>query len=382
MPIMWRYLLNQYLKVFVFCVLTFLAVLLTTRLEDIAHFSTLGPEGALILWYILYQIPYILPIAIPLSCLIAATLLMQSLSNSHEITALRSAGFSIKHIIAPLLITSCFLSFANFYVISEVATHSHMSAGLLKNELRSINPLLLLHNKHLMRMRGYYFDTFGDSKMGESASYAILATQNKSNSRISLLIADLLAATPDLFYGKNISIITDLPPKNLSDGDSIIIENMSGAMTSIQDFTKLIEKKVWSLNNDHLRLPLLMLRLNNERTELNALKKSGVAKNVYEPIIKNISRCISEIQKRISVGIAPFTFTLMGAAFGISITRNRSNSSLFYVLGLAALYLICFFSGKGSENTVWRSSMFYFTPHFLIISVSLWRLQRLANGRT
>ncbi|MEC7839037.1 MAG: LptF/LptG family permease [Chlamydiota bacterium] len=382
MPIMWRYLLNQYLKVFLFCVLTFLAVLLTTRLDEIAHFATLGPEGALIFWYVMYQIPYILPIAIPLSCLIAAMIVMQSLSNSHELTALRSAGLSIKRIIAPLLVTSCFLSFINFYVISEVATHSHMSASLLKNELRSLNPLLLLNNRHLMRMKGYYFDTFGSSKMGETASYAILASPNNSNSRINLLVADLLAATPDLFYGKNISIITDITPKTLNKNDNIIIENMSGAMTSIQDFTKLIEKKVWHLNNDHLRLPLLLLRLESERAEYKALSKSEKVKPETWQILKNIRRCISEIQKRISVGLAPFTFTLLGAAFGISITRNKTNSALFSVLGLSALYLICFFSGKGAEHVVWRSSMFYFAPHVLIIGASLIRLQRLAYGRT
>ncbi len=38
--------------------------LVTTRLDAVAHFATLGSEGLLILWFTLHQIPYILPIAI------------------------------------------------------------------------------------------------------------------------------------------------------------------------------------------------------------------------------------------------------------------------------------------------------------------------------
>ncbi len=380
MPIMWRYLLSQYLKTFLFCVLTFIAILLTTRLDDIAHFATLGPEGSLIFWYTVYQIPYILPITIPLSCLIASMIVMQRLSTSHELTALRSAGISIRRIIAPLILTSCFLSFLNFYIMSEVATHTHMSAGLLKNELRSVNPLLLLHNKHLMRAKGYYFDTFGNSKMGETASKAVLATPNRDNNRINLLVADQLVATPEHFYGKNLAIITGIASGDSGTNERVVIENMNYAVTSIEDFTKIIEKKVWNLNNDHLRLPLLLVRLQQENLELAVLKKANAPKAQLQSVTKIIRKCISEIQKRLSVGLAPLTFTLMGIAFGMTITRHRSNKSVFWVIGLSALYLLCFFSGKGAEHLVWTSTAFYFIPHIVIIGISLFTIRQTARG--
>lgn len=98
MPIVWRYLLSHYLKVLVLCVTAFIAVLLTTRLDEIAHFASMGPEGFYIILYTLYQIPYILPIAIPISCLISSILLIQRLSRSHELTALRASGMGLKTI--------------------------------------------------------------------------------------------------------------------------------------------------------------------------------------------------------------------------------------------------------------------------------------------
>src|SRR6516225_5987237 len=119
LPILWRYLLHHYLKVSFFCVFSFVAVLLTTRLDEIAHFASLGPEGWYILRFTFYQIPYILPIAIPVSALISAILLIQRLSHSQELTAFRASGMSIMGVLSPILIAGMLLSLANFYVASE-----------------------------------------------------------------------------------------------------------------------------------------------------------------------------------------------------------------------------------------------------------------------
>lgn len=119
MPIIWRYLLSQYLKVLLFCSAAFVLLLLTLRLEEIAHFATLGPQGLYIFLYIYYQIPYILPIALPISALIAAIILFRRLSRLHELTAMRAAGLPLTAILTPLLIAAGFLSAANFYIVSK-----------------------------------------------------------------------------------------------------------------------------------------------------------------------------------------------------------------------------------------------------------------------
>ena len=74
MPIIWRYLIGQFVKVSFTTVLGFIAILLTMRLDEIAHFASLGAPLRALTLFTFYQVFYILPIALPLSCLIHAFL--------------------------------------------------------------------------------------------------------------------------------------------------------------------------------------------------------------------------------------------------------------------------------------------------------------------
>ena len=380
MPIIWRYLLSQYFKVFFLCLTTFILVLLTTRLDEIAHFATFGPEGIYILLFTLHQIPYILPIAIPISSLISAILLIQRLSHSHELTALRACGLALKDILAPLLIAALFLSTINFYVASELATTSHFNTATLKSHLRSINPLLLLHNKHLLRMKGIYFDSLGPSKIGESASNIVLAVPKKTNGRINLMLANKLEANPLTFSGSQVTLITPLKNHQQESFDQLIIENIGETHASIEDFSELLQKKVWTINNDYLNMPMLLIRLKNEKNNLENAYSSPQPSSTLKQIQRNINRCKTEIIRRLSLAIAVFSFTFMGLAFGISISRNHSQKGLFFVIIFAVIYLMAFFAAKGIDQLLIASTFMYLLPHLLIIGASIWMLRRVSKG--
>lgn len=379
-PIIWRFLLNQYLKVTIFCVVAFIAVLLTTRLDDIAHFSALDASSGIILLYVLYQIPYILPIAIPIGCLISSILLVQRLSRTHELTALRACGISLRDFIIPILLTAGFLSIINFYIVSELATTSHLSTSLWKTELRSINPLLLLRNKHLMRLKGAYFDALGDSKLGESASKVVMAMPNHNNRRINLLLADELRAESDTFIGKGITLVTTIEAGKSDGFDHLAIENIEDTRTSSQDFSQILQRKAWKVNNDHLSMPLLLSRLREEKNALILAKEERASDSEVKSIKISINRCYSEVVRRISVALAAFTFTLLGASFGISTSRHRSSKSIFFVIALAAMYLSTYFTAKEVEHLFFTSSLFYTVPHLIIIFLSFWILRRVSKG--
>lgn len=381
MPIIWRYLLGQYLKVLCLCTFAFIAILLTTRLDEIAHFVTLGSQGIYILLFTLYQIPYILPIAIPFSCLISIVILIQRLSANHELTALRACGLPLYNILAPILLAALFISAGNFYIVSELATHSHLQTGLLKNELRSVNPLLLLHNKHLMRLKGIFFDTMGASQLGETASEIILAMPNRNNSRINVMLAENLLATPDEFTSSGVTLLTSLHPDNNTGFDHLMIENIGQTTTSIKDFTQIMQKKVWSLNTDHMRLSLLRIRLKEDQQLLKEAKQSGKPASEIKQIQRGISRSYSEVMRRLSISLAAFTFTFMGAAFGISISRNRSNRGVIVVIILAALFIVAYFAAKAIEHHLLTATLLYLVPHFIIVGLSIWVLMRISKGK-
>ena len=66
MPLFSRYILKSYLYVLLLCVVSFIALLLVSRLQEIAHFASMGAPPLYLIYFILYQIPYVLPIAIPI----------------------------------------------------------------------------------------------------------------------------------------------------------------------------------------------------------------------------------------------------------------------------------------------------------------------------
>ncbi|MBA2369606.1 MAG: LptF/LptG family permease [Candidatus Protochlamydia sp.] len=377
MPLLWRYFITHFLSVTGACVLAFISILLTMRLDEIAHFAALGAPLSMILLFIFYQIPYILPIALPLSCLISSLIFMQRISITQELTALRASGFSLKNLVAPILISAAFLALLNFWVISEIATQTHLHSNLLKSELRSINPLLLLHNKHLMRLKGLYFETLGPSHVGESASDVILAMPNHSNQRLNLMLAKNLTATSTSFIGKEVTLLTTTPHDNLEEFDDLLIEHIKDSLTRVEDFSKILQKKVWTINNDYLTLPLLLVRLEEQKKTLNGLKD----KNEKFALKKQINRSMSEITKRLSISMAVISMTLMGTAFGINISRRGSRRNLAFVILMTLFYLVSFFVAKGTDENFVLASILYLAPLFIIAGISCVVMNRVSQGK-
>lgn len=374
-PLLWRYLIKNYLQVCLLSVVAFIAILLTSRLEEIARFASFGANPWLIGLFALFQIPYILPIAIPVGCLISSILLMQRLSKNHELTALRSAGFSIRDIISPILICSILIAIFNFYSASELATASHLRANLLKNKLFSINPLLLLNNKHLMRMKGFYYDSLGPSKMGQSANDALIAVPNQGKDSLNLILASQLESTDKEFKTKHLSLIT--PIKTDSDSyQNILLETVGEAVFSIEDFAHLIQKKVYHASNDSLTMGLLLIRLKDLKEQQISAKDPEEIKATQ----KSIRQLYSEMARRISAGLSPITFTLLGLAFGMSVSRMKNSFQLIFPIGLAAAYLMCFFAAKAMESKVLISYSLYLVPHIVIIAASLRKISKINRG--
>jgi lipopolysaccharide export system permease protein len=373
MPVIWKYLIVNFLRVFGLTVGAFLAILLASRLEEIAHFASFGAEFLLILLFTLFQIPYILPIAIPIACLISAILLMQRLSTDQELTAIRAAGFSLKEITTPLLLTAFAISLLNFYCVSEIATLSHYKSNLLKNELKSVNPLLLLHNKHLLRTKGMFFETLGPSKLGQSASDVILALPNQNDRNLRMVIAKKLQVTPEVISADQLTLIAPLSQALETGYAPLLMENISVGELKLKDFSSLIDKKIAKLTLDSLSMGYLLIKWR----EWKALYA-----NDPTPENKKAIRSLrSEIARRFSLGFAPLSLTLLGIAFGIGVSRIRSRGALVLPIFLTALFLSCFFAAKAMENRPGLAMPLYLAPQVLIIIASVRKLDRISHGR-
>lgn len=378
MPILWRYLQWQYLKVFLLCVLAFVGILLVGRLEQIAHFASLGGTFRYVMWFTLYQIPYMLPIAIPVSCLISAMILMQRLSDSRELTALRSAGLALKQLSAPLLLTGAALSLLNFYVVSEVATASHLATRKLENVVRSVNPLILLQNPRLLKLEGIYADVIGDLRPGDSARDLLLAQVGDSDQRLGLVMVSEVRADKDTLDANGVSIITGSPADERY--DHLLIENIASSHILISDYSGLMAKRGWKLSRDHLQLSRLILYTRAARELAQTLRDTGADTNAIREADRDVGKCFSEVSRRVSLGISPLVFTLLGTAFGVSIGRGRSQRNVTFAVGLTFIYLFSYFVAKNFDELFMMSTAMYLAPLLVISGTSIWRLKRITRG--
>lgn len=363
MPLLWRYLIYDYLKVLFLCAASFVAILLTLRFDEIAHFACLGSSFWEMGQFILFQLPYLLPVALPISALIAAYVLYSRLSHSQEMTAMRACGVSLSNLLAPVLVTATFLTAGDFYLTSEISSQAHMMNGQLRHKLRTINPLLLVQNKRMLSMQGVLCETLGTSRHGEFVSDLFIALPDRSNNRTALILAKAFSGSNQYIEGKNITFTTSQANEN--GFDNLSIENIATLDTPYEAFTPALQHKTWILHPDHLRLSLLL-------THLDMQKKSGNKKGT--------AQIYSEISRRISVSLSLFVFTLIGAAFSIQVGRHARSWNIGILALCAGIYLVCYFLGKSMDDKWVTASLLYLVPELLFITAGCIKLVKVNRG--
>lgn len=363
MPIVWRYLLKNYIQVFLLCVIAFISILLVTRLHNIAELAALNTPFALILLFVLCQIPYILPIAIPIAGFISSLLLFQKLSITHECTALRSSGLTLNQIIAPILFAACSLCLINFLVVSEVTPRARLCAQDLFYNMKVVNPLFLMKKSYLLNLKDAYVD-MSMTDLGKEATNVIFAIKNERNNRLSLITIKKCSVENNLLIGKKVGIISNIDTKVDGYFDHLIIENqvqMSTAASTLSQFIQTVREKV-----DCEYLPL------------NKLYLSSFSNKELKP--KKIKRAQFELCRRFYFSLLPFAFTLMGISFGMQIGRNSQKWGFYFAICLVAFTLICSMLAKSFFLHPVKAAVCYFFPFLIMIFSSLWVLKRVSRG--
>jgi lipopolysaccharide export system permease protein len=375
MQILWRYLISQYTKVFTLCVVAFVVFLLVMRMKETAEFAALGAPFYQLLLYALHQIPFILPIAIPISCLISSLLLMQRLSHSQELVALRSCGYSLKQILTPILTGAVCLSFLNFYLISEVSPSSLLATKKMIQNLSTNNPLLLLQNSQFLKFKDIYIQ-IDPLEHAQTAHHAFFFTKEKKSSRINLFYANSLEVLQGKIKGNEVSLIFHLPTDD-SAFDHLIIDNHHASYTPVDEFIQLLKDNRFRIPYDHLQLSLLLIQKESIEKQLSQI--DGLSQKEIKNLKMYESKCYYEVMKRFSLGFAPLTFTLLGSAYGINLGRSRARRNIFIVMGFAVLSCTAFFLAKSSQS-LWFPGAMLFAPQFLMICTSIWYLNRCSKG--
>jgi lipopolysaccharide export system permease protein len=362
MPIVWRYLLRSYFQVLLLCVSAFICVLLVLRFQEIARFATSGAPKLTIFLFALLQVPYILPIAIPVSCLIASMLLFQRLSSTHELTALRTSGFSLQAIATPLVFAGLVLTLVNFTLTSELAPRCRGMSKELIFEMATSNPLFLLQKESLIKLKSAYYD-IGELKANKHAEDVLIAVKSSSSGKLTLMSAKELTLEGDLLKGEKVAFISSADAKKEDGFDHLVIENQAEMTTKAATLSQFLQTMDWTANFDYL--PLRMILAHDIALKKERLLSKGAQ---------------IEISRRVSISLAAFTFTMMGIAFGMQISRNRSKKGILSAICLASAFLVCFISAKSFRGAPMIASAIYLLPHPLIILLCLRSLKSVRRG--
>lgn len=377
-PILWRYLLKSYLKVFFLTTSSFILILFVTRLKEIAKIVAITPQFKYVFLFIVNIIPFILPIAIPIACLLSSILLYNRLSTSHELTALRSCGLSLFTLSYPVLATAFLLSLSNFFIVSELTTHSQLYSKKLINELLTQNPFYLLENRGKLKLRDFFVDMILEER-GKTASNVFFISPDKSDQHLNLISVKKLKVEEGEIFAPSVNIITSIPNKKSKGYDHLIVENERNIRAKAKELSKLIKNSHFHLYSNHCSLPFLMISIHQLKEKILAAKHLNEREKVRH-YKGDLTQNYSEIIMRISIGISAWTFTLLGLSFAIDIGRERRMKNFILIALLTFLSLICLFTGKIFMKNLFLSLLIYFMPHLLIVGLSLYRLRCISKG--
>jgi len=355
-PVLWRYAIRNYLKIFTLSVGSIVLVLIVSRFKEIAHFAVLSADWPKTILFTLYQIPFILPMALPLSALLASFLLLQKMSRSHETAALRAAGFGIRHILAPLIFLGGLLSLLNFSLSAKIAPHCIRESLKILYQDAPPNPLVLLQRRKLLKHKNIYIQL---QEKEDRVTDLLLIARNGSNHRLEFISAGCLQMEDHQLIGKKIMIVSHLTQDSLA-FDPLFIENqttMSMAATALSAFLTKSPPKTTIRSLDFRMLP-----------------------RAYNHDKKKAKAAFSELLRRCSLSLAVFSFTFLGCAFGFESGKSHSKRGLFIMLFLALLLLSSYFLGKGLRSNSILAAVSVFSPHFVIWFASFYRLRRIAKG--
>jgi len=363
MPLLWRYLLRNYIQVFCLSVVGFISVLLVTRFQTIARFAATGASKLYVLKFVVFQIPFILPLAIPVSCLIASFLIFQRMSRSHELTAIRVAGLSLFPISFPLIACGTIIALLNFTMISEATPKCRALSKNLAYEMTAINPLCLLQKDTLIRLKNTYVD-MKILKSGKYAEDVCFIMRNLTNQRLGLMLAKKISLENQSLIGDGVSFISAIDPKHCDCFDHLVIENQAKMQTQSDHLAQYLRSSDWNFNYDYLNLRMLQAK--------------GIVEFSQDSGIN--TKAIQEISRRLSLGLAALIFTLVGIVFGIETQRGRNFRGVLSAAALMAFYLISFAAAKSMKHSWIPSTSLYLLPHAVILFICLRGFKQIARG--
>jgi lipopolysaccharide export LptBFGC system permease protein LptF len=353
MPVIWRLILRDALKLWTIIVVGAVAFMVVVQMNEIARFAALSADPWLILRFIGLQLPYILPNACPLAGLLASYVTFRRLSVDGELTSLRAAGCPLRQLLAPLICFGVLVGLFTFGVASEIAPRCRSLGKELVDRVAASNPLAVIHQKRMMRLADSWVVAEPDGH--EAATQFWMALPTGPDRRLALIHADRLA----LRHGQ-------------LDAEGLLMFLPHQSPTH----RELWCEQVQHASMDALGLAPFLIRGSLQRAEdyLGFMGQWNLA-------TAGCALAWHEILRRIALGIAPLVMIPLGAAYGMTTARFPRRIDILIPLLMAFVILGGFIAGKSLPQRPLAYLPLFIAPLVLSCILTRWRFCQLREGR-
>ena len=287
------------------------------------------------LLFLLHSLPYFLPISCSIALLIASYATARQLSNSNELTALRTFGFSMGDLYWPIGGFAIFLSALLLVITHEITPLSRMACQTHLYEAAQQNPLSFFREDFKIGSNTLLLDTLGMSK-GNEAENVIIATMGHDQDHMQLMYAKNL-----LFQNHKILL-----------NDAMLMTSKEEPEEGFLFFVERAEKATMPVNlSAHFSIPEVDPNHYDFQKSSFLMKKSSIAK-IH-------SKTVNELSKRSFFPLLSLPLSLLGFFSGTRVSRNRSVRSVTSMALLVILCLSCFLTAKSFQKSALFSFLFY-----------------------
>lgn len=379
MPVLWGYMVKAYCRSLAICLFGIVALLLSTKIEEVARFIALGAPLTKITLFILYLIPYILQIAIPIASLVAGFVTLSQMSSNGEVTAARSSGYSISSLLMPIISCSVFFGVLMMWGMFDLSSSCHLAAKKLEYDVRDEEPLAFVQCSRFLADHGAALELTGSLRTGETAKDLLLCLKSPGSDRLSLVILKKAQSQQNALHGSALSIISSKPsPLPDHSFGSLLIENAEEKRTPTDYIHELTERKNWTVTADHM--PLSVVRAKKIELQRASLVRKYQGHS-GKKLTKDLSKFTSEPFRRFSLSLAVVTLALAGAVCGIRTSRmSRKITHIIGPLLAFGIFIASYLAGKNLDDVAAASIFFYLIPHPVLWQFSSLLKTRLDHG--
>lgn len=342
-----RYIFRDYLVNFLMALTVMTLVLYLGAIMRGLDYVAQGVPGGVLIKIFTLNIPYILTFSIPISAMVSTLLLFGRLSLDGEFTAMRSGGLSTWQIISPVVLGGTLLSLASLLIQYEIAPESRFARRKALADVGELDPVDLLDEGRFVRfptMEIYITEKDGhnltDVEVYElNDSGQTIQTIRAQDGKVSLYPEDKLMRVklnqvqvqhPDAENPADLTLarIIDMETYEF-DVSYQELMNQNKLVRSIKDMRAI------QLTNAIIHPEEVFKKLDPLRQEKNRMK------------------ALVEYHKRIGLGMACLSFTLVGIPLGMTSKRKESNTGMPIGVGIVILFYAFIVAADSLRDFPW-----------------------------